>query len=100
MINSNWKNENEFITLKTTSTEKNQKITKSYNCNVVIIIFAISFFISIITSFLLYQNVRNLKVKIMNKDIEIEKQRNIINNLKMKIFIPTKKEIPNILMYN
>ena len=29
----------------------------------------------------------------MNKDIEIEKQRNIINNLKMKIFIPTKKEI-------
>ena len=29
----------------------------------------------------------------MNKDIEIEKQRNIINNLKRKIFIPTKKDI-------
>ena len=72
--------------------EKNKLIFKSkksifnkINKNIIYInIFIILFIFSIIVSFLLYIKIRNLKIKIIEKDNEIEKKISEINNLKLK----------------
>ena len=76
--------ENEKIKLKTTSNLKNINSLKSKKNIIYIIFFILLFIFSIIVSFLLYIKIRNLKLKIIEKDNEIEKERNEINNLKLK----------------